>query len=252
MERVVLSGWLRSVTPNIYGFEACEPNHSFGPAVRPYYLLHYVLEGEGTFLTEGESHRVCKGDLFVIRPGIITTYSTGSESPWRYAWIGFHCPESISFLSDPVIRQPPVRHIFTYIRDHFREDGLDGKIYSLTHELLWVLAPLGENGVKRYAAYAKKYLDSAYMQNVSIAELAGQLHIDRRYLTRQFKDAYGLPPQEYLMEMRLEKAAQFLRQGSGVTEASIMSGFSDLPNFTRQFSRKYGVSPSSYKKQIKI
>lgn len=40
---------LWDVNPLICGEEACEPGHTFGPAARDYYLLHYVLSGKGTF-----------------------------------------------------------------------------------------------------------------------------------------------------------------------------------------------------------
>lgn len=251
MEQVVLSGWQRDVAPNIFGYEACCPGHSFGPAVRPYYLLHYVLEGEGEFLSEGELHRVGRGDIFVIRPGVVTTYRTGASAPWRYAWLGFHYPGELPFLKTAVIRQPPVRHIFTFIRDHQSEEGLDGKIFSMTHELLWLLDTAHAEGARQYAAYTRKYLDSAYMQNISIDSIAQRLHIDRRYLTRQFKTSYGMPPQEYLMRVRLDKAAQFLQQGYCVTDAAQMAGFMDLPNFSRYFRRRYGVVPREYRgKQV--
>lgn len=249
MEQIVLSGWRRDVVPNIFGYEACCPGHSFGPAVRPYYLLHYVLEGEGEFLTEGETFRVGRGDLFVIRPGVVTTYRTGTATPWRYAWVGFYYPGEIPFLKAAVIRQPPVRHIFSFIRDHQSEEGLDGKIYSMIHELLWLLDTEEGIGARQHAAYTRKYLDTAYMQTISIDSIARQLHIDRRYLTRQFKASYGMPPQEYLMRLRLEKAALFLEQGYSVSDSACMAGFSDLPNFSRHFRRQYGVVPREYRQR---
>ena len=36
------------------GREACESLHSFGPVVRPHYILHYILEGKGIFQAGGE------------------------------------------------------------------------------------------------------------------------------------------------------------------------------------------------------
>ena len=86
------------------------------------------------------------------------------------------------------------------------------------------------------------------MQPVSIQKLADTLHIDRRYLTLLFRKAYGMPPQAYLMRLRMQQQAQeFLDQGYGVAEAAALAGFSDLPNFSRQYKRVFGVSPSSQK-----
>ena len=70
----VAPGWWHNIIPLDCGYQACAPNHSFGPAVRPYYLLHYVLEGEGAFLKNSTLHQVGPGDLFVICPEELTTY----------------------------------------------------------------------------------------------------------------------------------------------------------------------------------
>ena len=48
-EHAVAPGWWHGLAPLNYGYEACKPGHRFGPAVRHYHLLHFVLEGEGTF-----------------------------------------------------------------------------------------------------------------------------------------------------------------------------------------------------------
>ena len=100
-----------------------------------------------------------------------------------------------------------------------------------------------------YAAYAKAYLETSYMQPVSIQKLADTLHIDRRYLTVLFREAYGEPPQAYLMRLRLEQAREFLGQGYGVAEAATLAGFSDLSNFSRQYKRQFGASPSRQKRR---
>ena len=83
--------------------------------------------------------------------------------------------------------------------------------------MLWRLsqdAPPPASRQEPYAAYAKAYLETSYMQPVSIQRIAAALHIDRRYLTNLFREAYGLPPQAYLMRLRLEQAREFLGQAT--------------------------------------
>ena len=94
----IAPGWWHEITPLDCGYEACAPNHSFGPAVRPYYLLHYVLEGEGTFLKNGTRYRVRTGDLFVICPEELTTYRASQDNPWAYSWVSFRASETPEFL----------------------------------------------------------------------------------------------------------------------------------------------------------
>ena len=247
---VVAPGWWHKIVPLDCGYEACIPEHAYGPAVRHFYLLHYVFEGEGTFQKNGAVHKVSAGDLFVICPEDLTVYRADSENPWEYCWISFRAEETPDFLKEPVIRQPQVRQIFEQIRDQVQGEPEDGKLFALLYEMLWSLsldAPLKQDRQNTYALYAKTYLETAYMRQVSIQEIADTLHIDRRYLTILFRETYGKPPQAYLMQLRLEQARNFLSQGYGVTEAASMSGFSDLANFSRQYKRTYGICPSRQK-----
>lgn len=246
----VAPGWWHGIVPLDCGYEKCVPNHAFGPAVRPYYLLHYVLEGAGTFLKNGTLHKVLPGDLFVICPEELTTYRANQENPWEYCWVSFRAEGTPEFLKEPVIRQPQVRQIFEQIREQVLENPEDGKIFALLYEMLWQLSldvPMKQDRQNTYALYAKTYLETAYMRQVSIQEIADTLHIDRRYLTILFRETYGKPPQAYLMQLRLEQARNFLNQGFGVAEAASMSGFSDLSNFSRQYKRTFGICPSRQK-----
>lgn len=43
-----------------FGMEACKPGHSFGPSIREYYKIHYILDGEGVFQYEGKRYNLKK------------------------------------------------------------------------------------------------------------------------------------------------------------------------------------------------
>ena len=69
------------------GYEKCDPSHSFGPAIRTHYLIHYVVKGSGRFHENGRVHSLHAGDLFLILPGQITYYEADRETPWEYCWV---------------------------------------------------------------------------------------------------------------------------------------------------------------------
>ena len=56
------------------GHARCAPLHCYGPAVRPNYLLHYILEGRGTYRVEGRDYSLGKGEGFLIEPNQQTCY----------------------------------------------------------------------------------------------------------------------------------------------------------------------------------
>lgn len=250
-DHFIIPGIWHTVAPVNYGYQECLPGHSHGPAVREYYLLHYVFSGNGYFEREGVTYPLTQGDIFVIPPGQITTYYASDRDPWRYAWIGFTASGEFDFLSTPVIRQSQALGVFQRIRDRCEQDGLDPEIFGLTFQLLCILSRDSKDGnlsVSDYAVKAKTCLDNTYMQKVSIAQIAKSLHIDRRYLTALFSKTYGCSPQEYLTRFRLEKARDFLLLGHSVTSVASLTGFSDLCNFSRKFKAYYGYPPSSLRR----
>ncbi len=251
-DKFIIPGIWHTVAPINYGYQECSPGHSCGPAVREYYLLHYVFSGNGYFERDGITYSLTPGDLFVIPPGQITTYYASRRDPWRYGWIGFTAAEEFDFLSTPVIRQPQVLRVFQCIRDCCDRDGSAPEIFALTFQLLCILSQKSKRNnlsVSDYAVNAKTHLDNTYMQKVNIAQIAKSLHIDRRYLTSVFRKSYGCSPQEYLSRLRLERARVFLLSGHSVTNVASMTGFSDLCNFSRQFKAYYGYPPSALRRQ---
>ena len=81
---------LQDLNPLIAGEQACPPGHSFGPNVRNYTLLHYVITGRGTFYARNQAFPVGPGQVFLILPGEVTTYQADENDPWQYRWIGFN------------------------------------------------------------------------------------------------------------------------------------------------------------------
>jgi hypothetical protein len=46
------------LNPLLLGCEKCRPSHAFGPAVRGYYLIHYIVSGAGIFRTKEKEYRL--------------------------------------------------------------------------------------------------------------------------------------------------------------------------------------------------
>ena len=71
------------------GCSRTEPLHCFGPAMKPHYLIHYVLNGRGIFKMEGEEYPLEAGCGFLIEPGQMSFYQADEKDPWMYIWVGF-------------------------------------------------------------------------------------------------------------------------------------------------------------------
>lgn len=109
---------MADINPRICGVEACAPGHSFGPAVREYFLLHYVVRGKGIFRRGKREYTLQAGEIFVIRPGEVTYYEADMRDPWEYMWAGFDCaPPFAALLEQDVLRLPgALQNFFAHCR----------------------------------------------------------------------------------------------------------------------------------------
>ncbi len=243
---------LRDVNPVICGWEDCRPGHAFGPAVRFYWLLHYVVHGRGIFRSGEKSYPVRAGQFFVIRPFEVTQYQADEQEPWEYIWIGFTAglplPEKLQTAS--VFTSNRCGHIFSSLLEaeilkEGRELYLCGKIYQLLSQITQE-----ESGDPDYVEQAKTYIESNYMKEISIQELARKLNLNRSYFSSLFRKKTGKSPQQYLTDHRMERACQLMTEyGYTPGQAALSTGYADIFCFSRMFRRHFGISPSEYCRQ---
>ena len=69
------------------------------------------------------------------------------------------------------------------------------------------------------------------------------------YFARQFKRATGLPPHQYVIARRVERAKRVLQTGGDFSLAQVAAhaGFSDQSQFSRHFKRLVGVTPREFR-----
>ena len=241
---------LTDMNPLLAGQEACQPGHCFGPAVRRYTLIHYVLQGKGTYHAYGKSYRGEAGQAFLILPGEVTTYVADREDPWYYQWIGFD-----GVLSERFRQLPPVFPVSSPIfRDVFRKlEDAAVREYHIASGLLRLYAELFSEGTGHsdHIQRVESYVQAMYMEHITVEQIARRMNLDRRYLSRIFKEKTGQTIQQYLLSVRLEAACLCLREGRSVQEAAQLCGYEDVSNFSKMFKRHYGISPAYWKEQKK-
>lgn len=241
-ELLLTNRQLLDLNPLIAGEQACPPGHSFGPYVRRHTLIHYVLHGKGTLFARGQAFPVTAGQAFLILPNELTTYTADLQDPWHYRWIGFDGALSGRFAELPPVFSLP-EDVF---RRMFRDPADPALEYHLSAELLRLYARLFVRPSEKnsHVRRVETYIQSNYMRPVRVEEIASLLNLDRRYLSRLFKERTGRSIQEYLIEVRLEEAEQQLRQGRSVKEAAHLAGYEDVSNFSKIFKKHFGKSPA--------
>lgn len=240
------------LNPVQFGYENCAPGHSFGPAVRTHWLLHYIVSGFGEFTKDGISHKVSPGQIFVIPPYQETYYEASHKNPWKYIWIGFTTNQELpDIFSQPVISCPQAGALFGEMISCSNMEN--GKSAFLTGCLWKLLSLLLEQGPIQsdYIEKALACMHSEYMNRISIQEIADRLGLDRSYFYTLFSERMGMAPSDYLIHLKLTKAAELMlvhHERPSIAAASV--GYEDFFHFSKIFKKHYGMSPRNYIKEM--
>ena len=79
--------------------------------------------------------------------------------------------------------------------------------------------------------------------------MAAVARLSTYHFARQFKRATGLPPHQFIIMRRVERAKQILHAGTDLSlaEVAVDAGFSDQSQFTHHFKRLVGVTPGQFR-----
>ena len=236
------------INPVDAGWQDCPGDYKFGPHARSYHILHYVVCGKGVLYKNNTSRTVAGGQCFVIRSGETASYISDKSEPWSYIWLGFNTslplPELMS--EEDVFDAECCKDIFLSIKALSPTDGNLG--YELCRRCWELFALLGSSTERSACAdaadRAKTYIDNAFRNNISVADIAGKLFIERTTFSKIFKRRFGVSPQEYLCSCRLEEAYRLTKHTAmQLSDIASCCGYNDYVNFSKMFTKKFGISP---------
>lgn len=262
------------IRPYQYGWEECEPLHSFGPFVRNHYLFHYIISGSGMLYshsTNGEIHEyhLEANQGFLICPGQINLYTADEKDPWTYVWIEFdgmraeECLLQAGLEQDQPIYQPRSIEEGALLRDrmmYFSENSarspihLVGCLYLFLDELIEFSRSRQSIEEKKqqdfYINEAVVYIQQNCHRELTVDEVAGFCKLNRNYFSRKFKRAMGCTPQEFMIRQRLTNAAELMRLTDlPVKTVAAQCGYPNQFHFSQAFKKYYGLPPQEWRKQ---
>lgn len=93
------------------------------------------------------------------------------------------------------------------------------------------------------------YIEHHLAQDLTLSELAAIAQISPSYFSALFKQSTGLAPHQFVIQRRIERAKQLLRQGKGsIAEIAHDLGFTHQSHLSRHFKRLVGVTPKAFLK----
>lgn len=260
-----------------FGWEHCLPSHSFGPAARNHYVFHYVISGTGTLMADnakGETHtyQIKSGQGFMLFPHQITTYYADKDLPWEYTWIefdGLRAKEAVEIaglnVNQPLYRanskdlRQEMMNEMLYIARHSKESPLHliGHLYLFLDYMTRSAASMKLNQGGRirdfYIKEALAYIEQNFQNPITVEDIADRCGLNRSYFGKIFRDTIGRPPQEFLMNYRMIKAAELLKLTTlSIADIGNAVGYPNQLHFSRAFKHIYGVSPREWRNANRI
>jgi AraC-like DNA-binding protein len=97
---------------------------------------------------------------------------------------------------------------------------------------------------------AVSYVSGNYSEKLRLSTAAKLCDLSRFQFSRTFKKEQGLTFRDFVVQQRIQRAADLMRQSRGlsITEVAFAVGFNDLSYFSRIFRRQFGVTPSNYRR----
>ncbi len=90
------------------------------------------------------------------------------------------------------------------------------------------------------------YVQQNYQNPITLDSISQQFFMSKYYLCHLFKDVTGFGLNEYIINLRILKARELLRQNISVQQVGEIVGFSNSSHFIRTFKTMVGVSPGQY------
>jgi AraC family transcriptional regulator len=99
-----------------------------------------------------------------------------------------------------------------------------------------------------------EYIEECLDDRLSLEQMAAVAHLSPYHFARQFKVSTGLPPHQYVIARRVERARQLLQAGTDLSLADVAAhaGFSDQSQLTHHFKRFVGVTPGQFRMSARI
>jgi AraC-like DNA-binding protein len=250
-------------------------NHSFtwnnGRILNGYYLI-FISDGYGIFesaLTEPTT--VMAGTCFFLYPGIWHRYKPNPNSGWEEYWIGFNgtyaetlMTEIFSNTGQPFIQVgihpdllPLLHQVLAITRTS--SEGYNQVIAGITIQILGTLYAVTRqqqdehDPTARLISKARFMLEESLDKAIDMEKLVRELPMGYSKFRKSFKVATGESPNQYHLNLRLNKARGLLMSTElTINEVASQTGFDSVFYFSKLFKKKNGVSPRYYRNKSQV
>ena len=232
---------------------------------------------------QSETIHCTEGEFIMLLPDVIHSFYLNDTSDCEFQHIHFN-PEMFSTIvledegvfpitlmhailfsaqfyyrmeSDPVIDEHLQKLITLYASSNSLFSAANINV-ALMNLMLYILDHTeAEHGFSEpqlqnsYVAYTLNYIREHFTQKIRQEDIALQLHISVRYLSKIFKNYMGVTLSNYINIYRINRSIELMQNTSlTLTEIALQVGFKDSQHYSKVFMNVINPTPSHYRKAI--
>lgn len=242
-------------------------NFQFKPHFHESYTLIIIIGGVADYSYQKEKYVVPSGSFMVLNPGEIHTGKSIGHERWDF--VSMYIPQD--FMRDSIKHygnnylpyfDKKIYHDRTLAAQGLRffENWIASKNDSIEHRVSFlqflanVITKYSSSNYSPFqslnddlsvASSIKDYIHERYESNIKLNDISKLSGLSQFHALRIFKSLYGIPPRQYMINLRVEKAKELLQHHSS-TDVALKTGFFDQAHFIRSFKSRVGISPKQF------
>lgn len=249
------------------GSLVCKRSHISSRDPIDSYLFMMILKGDGSVTYNGETYFVSAGDIAFVDCNMKYSHRSSEKNPWEIKWIHFNGPTLKMLYSlfikrnSSIIKHPAdlsrFLSLFEDLSRTMTEKERDFELIAshiLSGFVTDLLTEQGADNIKsttlQKLSLIKNHLENNFQRKITLEYLSKEFVISKFYLTRQFKEHFGITVMKYLEGCRINHSKKLLRFTSlSVGEIAIQCGFENECYFTKVFKENEGITAGKFRKQ---
>ncbi|KIL38966.1 hypothetical protein SD70_23275 [Gordoniibacillus kamchatkensis] len=245
------------------------------------YAFHLFTEGRGRVMVDDTFYETEKGTLIFIRPGIPHSFHYRLEEPTRS--INIYCdfwsrpdayaphlvyppnplerrlltkveecpelellPTSSSLASLPYLQEFVIQIVKATEAKHYAEQAAGSLMYAFI--LRWYDSVAGPQPTDKRIVKIIEEMEHHPESWLGLERWCQKCGLEKSHFYHLFKQETGMTPKQYLLKVRMRKAAALLKENNqSITSVAEQLGYDSIHYFSRQFTDYYGISPSRFR-----
>lgn len=256
------------------------------PNIHEFFEMVYIKKGNAVFEISGTSVEIGPNNIIIIKPRQYHKFEVKSQAGCEFIVLNFGFENKFDnqfaevsledflnfvnkkewgrFISLKVSHKNEIINLLNRILKEREnpEIGSEFLNYLLVLELFVLISRAlkmeWENSIKNKSPKLKEliqaavnYINNNYERDISLTDISKYVFLSTSYFTRAFKEEMGVSPINYLLNVRVERAKELLRETDAkISDIALSVGFSNQQRFNDIFKKYTQKTPLQYRKSF--